>query len=189
MRPKSDKNQAVKKTLIVVAAIIAFISCHSADNQASHFVAVRADSRLALPSAYPVAIDPSHVGGYSPDTNSGAGYFYDDVLEYRVWQHPEKGAPDLNSGSDYYWAFAQYERAAEYAKKSPGAERPLVLIRQREWIDEPQPKHYIAKRGERITEWQVEWLQDSKRSPDSIKNFLAHPRPMRESQESDAKAE
>jgi hypothetical protein len=38
-----------------------------------------------------LAIDPNRVGTYSADTKSGGGYFYDDVLEYRVWCNPEKG--------------------------------------------------------------------------------------------------
>jgi putative acetyltransferase len=131
-------------------------------------------------SAYPLAVDPSRVGKYPAETLSGAGYFYDEVLEYRVWQHPEEGAPPLNGKGDYYSAFAQYEKAAEFAKTAKGAEKPLVLVRQVEWIDEPEPGKYIPKKGERITEWQVRWLDGSKRTPGSIKDFLAHPRPSRE---------
>ena len=32
------------------------------------------------------------VGSFPAATKSGGGYFYDEVLEYRVWLHPERGA-------------------------------------------------------------------------------------------------
>ena len=38
-------------------------------------------------------------------TKSGGGYFYDEVLEYRVWVHPERGGPDHHEGEDYFHAF------------------------------------------------------------------------------------
>ena len=43
---------------------------------------------------------------------SGAGYFYDDVLEYRVWVHPEAGGEDLHDGDDYFLAFAKFDVGA-----------------------------------------------------------------------------
>ncbi len=119
-----------------------------------------------------MALDPKRVGTYSPNAKSGGGYFYDDVLEYRVWLHPEKGAGDLNRGSDYFVAFAQYERADSFARQSPGAEPPLVLVRQLEWIDEPSPGRFIPKKSERLTEWQVSWLAKSKRTETSIAEFM-----------------
>jgi len=66
-----------------------------------------------------------------------------------------------------------------FSKATPGAEEPLVLVRQREWVDEPEPSHFITKNGERITEWQVRWLAGSKRDADSISKFMTHPRPAR----------
>ncbi|HEX6591013.1 MAG TPA: hypothetical protein VF050_03355, partial [Moraxellaceae bacterium] len=54
----------------------------------------------------------------------------------------------------------------------PGAEEPLVLIRQREWINEPEPAQFIHERGERITEWQVEWLERGARQPGDIEAFI-----------------
>lgn len=118
-------------------------------------------------SAYPVAVEPAKVGTYSALTKSGGGYFYDDVLEYRVWVHPREG------GDDSYQAFPTYEAALEFSKGTKGSEPPLVLVRQREWIDEPQPGSFIPKKGERITEWQVEWLKSDKRGQDSIAEFIA----------------
>ncbi len=58
---------------------------------------------LPLPpsSDYPVAVDLDKVGKYPALTKSGGGFVYDDVLEYRVWVHPE--------GDDYYDAFATHE--------------------------------------------------------------------------------
>jgi putative acetyltransferase len=107
---------------------------------------------------------------------SGAGYFYDDVLEYRVWLHPERGAEKKNGNSDYFVAFAQYEKALAFSQKSKGAEEPLVLIRQLKHINEPQPGIFEVVEGERFTEWQVQWLAGSKRSPGAIEKFLAEHR-------------
>lgn len=48
---------------------------------------------------------------YPASAKAGGGYVWDEVLEYRVWCHPERGAPDEADGSDYYYAFATYEDA------------------------------------------------------------------------------
>lgn len=130
-------------------------------------------------SAFPLALDPWRVGSYPPETKSGAGHFYDEVLEYRVWLHPERGATPKNGKKDYFVAFSQYEKAAAFAKREPGSEEPLVLVRQLEWIDEPQPEYYVRREGERLTEWQVRWLAGSRRTPESIGEFFLHPRPTR----------
>lgn len=137
---------------------------------------VRTDRQITGPSKYPLAVDPNRVGTYPPDSKSGAGYFYDEVLEYRVWLHPENGAKPLNGRDDYFVAFAQYETAERFSKSTPGAEEPLVLVRQLQWIDEPEHGRFIPVKGERVTEWQVRWLPDSKRTPMSIEEFMKHPR-------------
>jgi hypothetical protein len=164
------------------------ISCNKTKNKAGHLLnridhpvssttekelLERTDTSVTNPSAYPLAIDPWHVGKYPAETSSGAGYFYDDVLEYRVWFFPADG------GDDRYAAFAQYEHALEFSKATPHAEAPLVLVRQREWIDEPEPGHFVPQTSERITEWDVKWLAEDKRGPNSIAEFLKHPRPSR----------
>ncbi len=115
-------------------------------------------------SEYPVAVDLEKVGKYPALTKSGAGYVYDDVLEYRVWVHP--------GGDDYYNAFATYEDAKKYSEGTEKAEEPLVLVLQHEHIDEPVPGKYVHVKGDRITEWRVEWLARGKRGPDTISNFL-----------------
>lgn len=56
----------------------------------------------------PVAIDKTKVGSYPARAFAGGGYFFDDVLEYRVWVCPPEG------GDDYYQAFATYEEALAY---------------------------------------------------------------------------
>jgi putative acetyltransferase len=141
----------------------------------SDFVLIRADRETTGNSAFPFAVDPNRVGTYPTETKSGAGYFYDAVLEYRVWLHPERGAKPLNGSNDYYVAFAQYEHAEEFSKKTSGAETPLVLVRQFEWIDEPKRGQFVPKKGERTTEWQVAWLKGDKRTDKSIEEFLKHP--------------
>lgn len=125
------------------------------------------DRTVVTSSCYPTAVDPSKVGSYPALTKSGAGYFYDDVLEYRVWIHPQGG------GDVYYRAFASYEPASQYSKRTAGAEEPLVVVRQKKWINEPEKGNFEPRSDERITEWQTVWLsQDTKRNADSIERFL-----------------
>ena len=165
------------KLLLAIFAAAFLVSCNRAHNQASsNFVVVRSDHTILGSSAYPVAVDPGKVGTYPADTHSGAGYFYDDVLEYRVWLNPENGAARLNGGSDYFVAFAQYEPAEKFAKGTPGAEQPVVLVRQLEWISEPERGRFIPMKVERITEWQVQWLTGNKRTANSIQEFMRNPR-------------
>jgi len=59
--------------------------------------------------SHPAVFDPDLVGTYPATAKSGGGYVWDEVLEYRVWCHPERGAPDEADGSDYYYPFASYE--------------------------------------------------------------------------------
>lgn len=160
-------------TLAVFVSVLFLAACNR--GAASAFRVADADRQITGSSAYPLAIAPNLVGTYPPETKSGAGYFYDDVLEYRVWLHPDKGAQPLNGDKDYFVAFAQYERANEFSQKKPGAEQPLVLVRQFEWINEPERGKFIPEKGERITEWQVPWLRNSKRNENSIREFLKHP--------------
>lgn len=124
---------------------------------------------LTEASAYPPAEDPKKVGTYPVLAGSGGGWVWDAVLEYRVWVRPPAG------GDDYYRAFATYEEAEQFAKqkKGVGGEEPLVLIRQDEYIDEPEPGKLILKKGPRITEWRPEWLKGNKRTPELVQKLLA----------------
>lgn len=124
--------------------------------------------------SYPPVVDESKVGTYTGLYHSGAGYFYDEVLEYRVWSHPEMGALDTFAGEDYFHAFSNYEQALYFSRSRLGTEKPIVLVLQKEWIDEPEPGIFIHKKKPRITEWRVEWLKNNKRTTDSIKNFLSN---------------
>ena len=123
-------------------------------------------------SNYPIAINSKMVGQYPVEVGSGAGYFYDEVLEYRVWIHPEMGGKDIYNGNDYYQAFEAYEDALIFSKKTKGAEEPLVLIKQKEWVSEPTSNRYIHMKEIRLTEWKVEWLKGRKREKNSIDEFL-----------------
>jgi len=123
--------------------------------------------------SYPAAIDPSAVGSYAALAKAGGGYVWDEVLEYRVWCHPERGAPDLEDGSDYYYAFASFEEAATFADTNPGSGRPLALVLQREYIDEPEPGTYVHVREPRVAEWPVEFLARPRRIDRTIPEFLA----------------
>ena len=69
---------------------------------------------------YPDAIDTSLVGTYPAAASGGGGYVWDDVLEYRVWCHPERGAPNEENGSDYFLAFATYTEAVTFSQATQG---------------------------------------------------------------------
>jgi putative acetyltransferase len=174
----TKQSQALRRRwqAISVAVVALLLLACSRSNPPSGFRVVRADRQITGSSAYPLAVDPDRVGTYPADTKSGAGYFYDQVLEYRVWLNPENGAQPLNGKSDYFVAFAQYEAAQEFSKRTPGADAPLVLVRQLEWINEPERGHFVPEKGERITEWQVKWLPDSERTERSIAEFMKHPK-------------
>ena len=147
--------------------------CVVACKRLAPFSVGHVDRTVGGHSEFPLALDPQRVGTFPGTTKSGAGYFYDEVLEYRVWLHPERGAQRLAGDSDYYAAFARYETALDYAKQTDGAEEPLVLVRQRESINEPAPGTFVWDKAERSTEWQVQWLKGSHREPHSIPDFLA----------------
>ncbi|ACD95975.1 hypothetical protein [Trichlorobacter lovleyi] len=143
----------IKRLMFLSIACLAVMLCSCAQEQSSQ-----------PSSAYPVAVNFSKVGKYPALTKSGAGYVYDDVLEYRVWVHP--------GGDDYYRAFSTYEEAKRFSEQTEKAEEPLVLVLQREHINEQEPGKFVHVKGDRITEWKVEWLSGSKRGPDTIANFI-----------------
>jgi len=122
---------------------------------------------------YPDAMDSTLVGTYSPSTKAGGGYVWDDVLEYRVWCHPERGSTGFDDGSDYYYAFATYTEALSFSQKTEGAEEPLALVRQIEYIDEPNPGEYRHVKEVRVTEWPVEFLRRPRRTAKTIPDFLS----------------
>jgi hypothetical protein len=122
---------------------------------------------------YPDAVDPSLVGTYPALAGAGGGYVWDAVLEYRVWCHPERGAPGEEAGNDYYYAFETYAEALAFSEQTVGAEPPLALIQQLEHIDEPEPGVYVHVKEPRITEWPVEFLMRPKRTKDTIPAFFA----------------
>ncbi len=70
-------------------------------------------------------------------------------------------------------AFATYAEALAFSQGTKGAEEPLALVLQREYIDEPQPGQYVHVKEERITEWPVEFLSRPKRRPNTIPDFFS----------------
>lgn len=122
---------------------------------------------------YPDVLDPNLVGTYPALAKAGGGYVWDAVLEYRVWCHPENGAPDEDDRNDYFYSFASYEEALAFSAETPGAEEPLALVLQREYISEPEPGHYIHMREERITEWPVKFLSRPRRTENTIPDFMS----------------
>jgi putative acetyltransferase len=121
----------------------------------------------------PPAIDPQLVGTYPAVANAGGGFVWDAVLEYRVWCHPENGSPDEADGDDYYFAFASYNEALECARRTKGADAPIALVLQNEYLDEPEPGTYVHVRERRVTEWPVEFLRRPRRTPRTIPSFLS----------------
>lgn len=126
-----------------------------------------------MSSKYPKVKDSSLVGEYPALVKFGGGYVWDDVLEYRVWCHPENGAPNIKNGDDYYYVFETYEEAFHYTEENQGTEMPVALVLQEEYIDEPEPGKYIHVKNQRLTEWPVEFLSRPKRNANTIPNFLS----------------
>lgn len=122
---------------------------------------------------YPKVREPDKVGEYPALVNSGGGYVWDDVLEYRVWCHPHDGAPDLEDGSDYYYAFDSYIEALACSKDIVGAEEPIALVLQLEYINEPETGVYEHIKQERLTEWPVKFLSRPRRSESTIPDFMS----------------
>ena len=122
---------------------------------------------------YPDAFDTEKIGSYPASVAAGGGLVWDEVLEYRVWCHPEDGAPDESNGDDYYYPFASYAEALEFSRSIEGAEEPLALILQREFIDEPEAGQYVHVTLERIVEWPVVFLRRPRRDERTIPAFLA----------------
>ena len=125
-------------------------------------------------TTYPAVKDASLVGTYPGYAKSGGGLVWDAVLEYRVWCHPEQGAPVLEGNDDdYYYAFETYEEALEFSKTMAGSEEPLALILLEEYISELAPGEYLHIKEQRTTEWPVEFLSRPQRNDSTIPNFLA----------------
>ncbi len=122
---------------------------------------------------YPSVLDSSKVGTYSASAKAGGGFVWDAVLEYRVWCHPERGAPDEADGGDYYYAFETYEEAKAFSSPTDGTEEPLALVLQCEYIDEPEPGKYVHVREQRVTEWPVAFLSRPQRDAMTIPEFFA----------------
>jgi|ERR1700674_995416 len=122
---------------------------------------------------YPRVADESLVGTYPALARAGGGFVWDAVLEYRVWCHPLEGAPHGEVHGDYFRAFSTYEDALAFAVRTEGAEVPLALVLQEEYINEPAPQQYVHVRERRITEWPVKILNRPRRTPRTIPDFLA----------------
>jgi len=115
---------------------------------------------------YPTAIDPKKVGKYPALAGAGGGYVWDEVLEYRVWCQA-KGE------IDHFYAFATYPKALAFARRTKGADEPLALILQREYISEEEAGEYVHIKKPRRTEWPVEFLSRPRRRKNTIPDFFA----------------
>ena len=126
---------------------------------------------------FPRALKPDRVGKYPAVSFVGGGYVWDAVLEYRVWCCTAAGAPDEDDGNDYYFAFATYPEARRLSSRFPGADEPIALILQLEYIDEPRNGKYIHIKRRRVTEWPIEFLSRPRRNRSTIPNFLSSTAP------------
>ena len=122
---------------------------------------------------YPKAKDPDLVGTYLALSKAGGGYVWDSVLEYRVWCHPQPGTAEFEEDGDYYHAFKNYEDALEFSKTTFGAQEPLALVLQEEYIDEPEMGKYEHIKEQRITEWPIHFLKRPRRDENTIPDFLS----------------
>ncbi|MBD8528308.1 GCN5 family acetyltransferase [Pseudomarimonas arenosa] len=128
-------------------------------------------------AVFPEALDPDLVGSYPASVKAGGGLVWDAVLEYRVWCYPREGAPDEFQGSDYFYSFACCREALDFAAQVAGAQAPLVLVLQEEFIDEAEPGTYVHRRERRMTEWPIAFFSRPRRTADTIPNFFASDAP------------
>jgi len=113
---------------------------------------------------YPDAVEPDKVGSYPAETYSGGGYFYDEVLEYRVWEK--------EGNKSVYHAFPTYKSAKRFSLERKHSEKPVVLVRQNSYIEEEDGSmRQIDKL--RVTEWNVNWLKGNKGTKEKIPSFIA----------------
>ena len=122
---------------------------------------------------YPPVADKEKVGTYPASAGAGGGYVWDAVLEYRVWCYPREGAEDLQEGSDYFYAFATFGEVSMFARRTKGAQEPLALVLQQEYIEEPEDGQYVHVREPRVTEWPVEFLSRPRRDERTIPDFMS----------------
>ncbi len=127
---------------------------------------------------YPEVLDSNLVGHYEAASKAGGGYVWDAVLEYRVWCYPRDGAEDLYDGDDYYYPFESCEEAIEFTNSHKGAQEPLALVLQKEYIDESKQDDFIHVKEERITEWPVTFLSRQRRNKNTIPDFMSPKAPI-----------
>ena len=128
-------------------------------------------------SEFPAVLDPAAVGTYPALAKAGGGFVWDEVLEYRVWFSPSRGADDVADGSDHFQAFATASEALAVAERSNGAAEPLALVLQREYIDESVPGEYVHVPEQRVAEWPLAFLSRPRRDADTIPAFIADDAP------------
>lgn len=116
-------------------------------------------------SNYPIADKPKKIGSFPVEVFSGGGYLFDKVLEYRVWVR------NKNVSSELY-SFTNYEDALRFRNQTKGAEFPLALVYQAEYIAEPEEGEPVLIKQPRIAEWQVKWLEGNQRNEKNINNLL-----------------
>ena len=124
-------------------------------------------------SQYPKGKDPNLIGEYLALVKSGDSYVWDEVLAYRAWCHPENGTPNSEDGDDYYSVFETYEEALKYSEENEGAEKPIALVLQEEYIDEPEPGNYVYVKERRLTEWPIQLLNRPRRNANTILDFVS----------------
>lgn len=122
---------------------------------------------------HPKVKDINKIGNYPALVKAGGGYIWDEVLEYRVWCRPENGAENIENGDNYFYVFGEYKEALAFSKGTNGAEEPIALILQKEYIDELETGIYNHVKEKRITEWPVEFLTRPKRNNNTISDFLS----------------
>lgn len=131
------------------------------------------ESGLLQLTNFPPVLDETKVGKYPTMSGAGGGWVWDEVLEYRVWCNPAKAGHKGPNYDHFYCAFVRYEDALAFSKKTPGADEPVALVLQRESINEPEPRLFEHVKTKRFTEWDIEFLMQPKRTPQTIPLLMA----------------
>ena len=117
----------------------------------------------------PKVADESKVGEYDTLCFSGAGFIWDEVLEYRVW----------SSGPTECHTFASYDEAERFSEATATRSIVLALVKQVEYFEgnAKECAILVQPKRPRVCEWQVPWLRHDNHRPSMLERALRTPWP------------
>lgn len=116
----------------------------------------------------PDAIDSQKVGYYGHADSYNDGYFWDELLEYRV----RCRALPTDEEEELLYCFRDYPSAFEFYKKTPTAQELNALVLQKESITRLNRNEFKHITTPRTAEWPAHFLMRPQGSASFIAKFL-----------------